>query len=227
LLRAASRERPDAGAEERVARALGLVGVSIPPSADRIAPKNTVAMATRWIIGGALGVVLAVGAYRVFVHGPATSSPPIAQPPAPPAIVQPPAVAASSETPAVAQAASADAVPIASSTPSAAAPAHAPNPSSTSSARPSLEAEIEALGAARRALDSGDAAGTLARLDRYAHDFPRGALSQEATVLRIEALSRAGRTAEARALGKRFLAQNPQSPHASRIRSLLGDTAAP
>ena len=46
-------------------------------------------------------------------------------------------------------------------------------------------------------------------------------LSQEATVLRVEALHAAGRDAEAARLGQRLLDTEPGSAHAKRIRSLL------
>jgi outer membrane protein assembly factor BamD (BamD/ComL family) len=65
----------------------------------------------------------------------------------------------------------------------------------------------------------------LAALRSYAREHPHGALRQEATLLRIEALHRAGDRARARALAERFLADNPNSPHAPRVRALGLDAA--
>jgi hypothetical protein len=62
-------------------------------------------------------------------------------------------------------------------------------PSPASSA---LADEIAALDGAREALASGDAPRALRALDAHDRAFPRGALSPEATVLRIEALARRG-----------------------------------
>ena len=47
-------------------------------------------------------------------------------------------------------------------------------------------------------------------------------MGPEATVLRVEALVRAGDRSAAARVGNAFLAGNPQSPYATRIRSLLG-----
>lgn len=85
----------------------------------------------------------------------------------------------------------------------------------------SLAAEVTAIDAARTALRNGDVAGCLNALDHYQHDFPHGLLGQEANVLRIEAMLRGNRPG-ARAAAERFLAANPSSPYATRIRSLLG-----
>jgi hypothetical protein len=75
---------------------------------------------------------------------------------------------------------------------------------------------------ARAALTRGDAA-TAARLaDEYDTRFPSGVLAQEATVVRIQTLVMRGDTASAHALGERFLVANPTSPHAARVRRLLG-----
>ena len=80
---------------------------------------------------------------------------------------------------------------------------------------------------ARAALASGDAA-TAARLaDEYDARFPSGVLGQEATVVRIQALVMRGDIASARVLGERFLAENGASPHAARVRRLLGIAPPP
>jgi outer membrane protein assembly factor BamD (BamD/ComL family) len=47
-------------------------------------------------------------------------------------------------------------------------------------------------------------------------------LGTEAAVLRIEALSQNGDATHAKALAESFLAKNPNSPYAARLRSLTG-----
>lgn len=85
---------------------------------------------------------------------------------------------------------------------------------------PSLAAEVAALDRARKALDSDDPKTALFLLEAYER---RGAqrLAAEATLLRIEALARAGRTREADALARAFLAANPGSPLVDRAREFL------
>lgn len=85
-----------------------------------------------------------------------------------------------------------------------------------------LPREVELLDDARGALQRGSATEALSALDRYAREFPRGRLSTEALVLRIDALARAGRASEAKSLGERFLSTSPNSPHAARIRKAIG-----
>ena len=65
-------------------------------------------------------------------------------------------------------------------------------------------------------------AGTLRALDDYQTQFPHGDLAPEALVLRIEALVRSGQQGAADKLGRDYLARNPGSPHAHKIRTLLG-----
>jgi outer membrane protein assembly factor BamD (BamD/ComL family) len=84
-----------------------------------------------------------------------------------------------------------------------------------------LAYEIAALDTARSALRARQPARALAAVDDYARRFPRGVLAQEATVVRIEALTALGNRAEAERLGRSFLALHPGSPLAQRVRSVL------
>jgi len=98
-------------------------------------------------------------------------------------------------------------------------------PSSTAeptSPTTSVHAELATLEQARSALAAGDPAHALSILDSYGATFPRAAMAPEATVLRIEALVRAGDRPAATRVGEAFLASHPQSPYAARVRSLLG-----
>lgn len=93
--------------------------------------------------------------------------------------------------------------------------------------RSTLTEEIALLDRAREAIARGSASSALAALDEHDRSFPGAALGPEATVLRVEALSLRGDRAAATRLGRAFLAVHPESPHASRLRSLLGASAAP
>lgn len=85
----------------------------------------------------------------------------------------------------------------------------------------SLPAEIAALDRARRSLESGDPAQALAQADAYEARYPSGTFSEEAEVVRIEALVKRGDRTRAASVGQRFLAAHPASPHAPRIRAIL------
>jgi TolA-binding protein len=92
----------------------------------------------------------------------------------------------------------------------------------------SLAQEIASLDHVRKLLGAGDAAQALRALRRHARGYPQGALQQEAELLQIEALTRAGEPAQARARAAQFLTQHPDSPHGPRVRSLLaGADGAP
>jgi hypothetical protein len=86
----------------------------------------------------------------------------------------------------------------------------------------SLADEVAQLQKAKLALKGGSPAQALAELGTYSQRFPRPMLGAEATVLRIEALSQSGDAARARTLAEGFLAKNPNSPYAARLRNLTG-----
>ena len=84
-----------------------------------------------------------------------------------------------------------------------------------------LAEEIIALDQARQTLKT-QPAHALELLDEYVGRFPSGELRPEALVLRIDALVRSERRQAAEALGNEYLSGNPRSPHAKRIRTLMG-----
>jgi hypothetical protein len=83
----------------------------------------------------------------------------------------------------------------------------------------SLPEEIAALDRARTALSGGDASSALRAIDEYERVLHGTRLMTEATLLRIEALSRSNRAAEASTLAARFVRENPGSALADRARS--------
>lgn len=101
--------------------------------------------------------------------------------------------------------------------PSAAMPPAPP----ASSAPASLNDELSALKVASSALSAGDPRAALAALDRYDHVLKGQKMRAEATLLRIEALERAGQAQTASALARRFVEQNPGSPLVDRARSFV------
>jgi hypothetical protein len=149
-----------------------------------------------------------------------------------PASASSPSTAAAAVAPAEVPTPVASSVSADESTP--AAPSRAgrwtPEPSKGSGPPPSgdLRAEIDLIDRARAALRAGDTSEALDLLGRHAVRFSHGALAPEETALRVEALMRGGRTAEARAYARRFIAANPASPLSERLRRLVNAaTTAP
>lgn len=95
-----------------------------------------------------------------------------------------------------------------------------PTPGSPAQKPPDLAAEVAALDKARKQMEE-DPDAALDALSQYGDDFKGGALVQEAEVLRIESLARAGKKKEARAAAASFLARHSTSPAAGRVRALL------
>jgi outer membrane protein assembly factor BamD (BamD/ComL family) len=78
---------------------------------------------------------------------------------------------------------------------------------------------------ARSALARGDTTAALAELDNFARGPGWRRLAVEASLLRIEALARAGRRDEARNLAKRFVEQHPNNPLVDRARTFANPPA--
>ena len=97
---------------------------------------------------------------------------------------------------------------------------------SAAPATPSLSDEIRNLDRARTRLGANDPAGALQLLDEYDRRGRRGRLADEATLLRIEALARAGRKGDAEGLAKRFVRANPDSSLSDRARGFIADSGA-
>jgi hypothetical protein len=103
-------------------------------------------------------------------------------------------------------------------------PAFAPV-AAASSSEPDVEAsigrEIALLDQVRRAIGNGSAGRAVALLDRY-ESMPRsGTLDQEATLLRVRALSALGAHGAAANVARGFLARHPESRHAGSLQALV------
>jgi Outer membrane lipoprotein len=97
-----------------------------------------------------------------------------------------------------------------------------PPPNTTPPPGTALSSEVALLDLARTALAGHDPKSALAALGNYDRAFPRGALAQEATLMRIDALLQAGDRAGAVALADAFLRADPRGPYAKRVRDMLG-----
>jgi hypothetical protein len=86
-----------------------------------------------------------------------------------------------------------------------------------------VQAEVAELERVRAAVRSGQGAAARALVASYRQKFPagKGVLGSEAFVLEIEA-NALDRPAEARRMAESFLARNPSSPLANRVRRAGG-----
>jgi len=82
--------------------------------------------------------------------------------------------------------------------------------------------EARLVSHARSALNAGNVAQAMQSLQVARSRFQNGVLVQEREALWIEALARSGQRSAAAELGQAFLRAHPSSPHAARVRNVLG-----
>ena len=148
----------------------------------------------------AVGVCLALAAAAVLLLRPKDSNPGISAEPSVVAHARPEPKSAPST-----DATSNHAPPVVPSLAVTAKPTPGLVPVPVPPAPASLSDELSALKVASNALSAGDAKSALAALDRYDRVLKGQKLRAEATLLRIEALSRAGQTQAASTLAQRFV----------------------
>jgi hypothetical protein len=85
-----------------------------------------------------------------------------------------------------------------------------------------LREQIALVDNARTAVTTGAGHRALEILRRYQNKYPKGSFQPEVQVLRIEALAKLGRMAEARTLAKQFIAEHAGSPLADRVARTTG-----
>lgn len=239
LLRSARGDGPSPHARRKTMVALGLAGgvgagvtaATATGAASTMAKSSATAALAKWIGMGVIGGIVTVGTVEVVQT---KSAPAVTQSAAinagPGAKMKP----AKGLAPAAVNVPAAEPAPIEAEAPApaieepaakpSAAPIEAPRATARPADKPTLADEVAALDAARVALSSGNAAAALRALDDHDRRFPGGVLGMEATVLRIEALVARGDRASASRLGRAFLDAHPRSPHASRVRTLIGAT---
>jgi outer membrane protein assembly factor BamD (BamD/ComL family) len=84
-----------------------------------------------------------------------------------------------------------------------------------------VNAPLAQLGAIREALTAHDSPRALRMLDDFDRQFPASNLSEEVTVLRIDALVDSGRLVEASNLASRFLKGHPKSAYGEHVGSKI------
>jgi hypothetical protein len=202
--------------EARLAPLIG-TGVSGAPSVAKPLAGAPATAATAVKVGALVAAVAGVGTAWVVLSGPTHTA---ATPPAPPAAIAAPAPAAPA-----APTADLGAPPSEPTAP----PVDAPRPSPPSeganspSRRPNPEAtvsEADLLGQAQVALRS-DPGKALSLAEKHRSAFPHGMLVQEREVLAIEALTRLGRSSQAKARAAAFLDAYPRSAYRSKVQGLV------
>lgn len=78
--------------------------------------------------------------------------------------------------------------------------------------------ELQLMNGAEAALASGDTERAFSLLYEHATKFPKGRLLRQRQAVHVETLCRVGKIAEAREETSDFLAQDPASPLAARVR---------
>lgn len=228
LLDAAGSEAPPPELVLGMRQALGFTSLSVPPAAA-LAAKSGMA---GWVSAGVAVTVLGAGAaFLMFSRSPAEPlsprpalvAPTVAAPPAPPANPAAGQASEASNAPAPARAALSANSGVASVDTVAPSAARAKaQPATPSDAKRDLREEIELIDAARAAVARRAPDAALESLRRYFTNYPRGAFTPEAQVLRIEALEQSGRHAQASSLASSFLARHPDSPLAERVARSVG-----
>jgi hypothetical protein len=250
LFAAAREERPDRELSDRVQRATAPGGDAMAGSGERAREAHAALVRRPWLMRGLLAAIVCGGlAALVLVsrthdavlisaeRAPSVAAKPAALPSAQ-AVAPPEAPAASATDTGSDPTASAPRstatpapppahdVPRRAPRPNAAQPAPAHERAAAPASTPTLSNELGALKQIRQALRNGDGRAALVLLDRYDGGEYGSSLALEARVLRVEALDAVGRRAEAEALARRFVRDNPDSPLAERAQRFI-DRAAP
>lgn len=231
LLRAATNERPTRELSERMARGIGVALPTIGAGgAVSLTAKSTAAAKAAvssssflpWISGG-LAAALAVGGLVALQSNAAPDGAPALRAPSSTALKAAPELAAPPLLPATDP--PTDASPPIADDAATKRPGSPPSQRSRTSATASELAEQVALvDAARAALGSGRAEHALGIVYEYQATYPRGTFRPEVAAIKIEALLKLGRKAEARASAERFATAYGPGPLAERVRRLADIT---
>jgi hypothetical protein len=218
MLEAALQKKPSAKASARMATALGVTAATVGTAtaattlAAGAAASNTTAAAGAtavwpWVSIGVLGLVVAgaVVGTRAGRHSqePRAVSPAVTAP-----VLPAPTPNAATEAPAV----------VTESPPHAAASQR----NRVATGTPDLGDQVAFIDSARAAISTGAGRRALEILRRYQDKYPAGSFRPEASALKVEALMKLGREAEARALAQRFIAENRGSLLARRVADVAG-----
>jgi len=226
LLDAVAHEEPSAELSQRMAAAVGISAAvigsvaggaaaakaasEVAAAAKAAAGKAGVTLLWPWISAGV--VVLAIAGAVVGTRASKTSERPPRS--SPPAVERPaaPATPLEADKP----------VPSEQSESPSNATAAAPSRRRSAGASVDLGDQIAIMDSARAAVTAGTAERALELLRRYQEKYPAGSFRPEAGALRIEALVKLGRNAEARSLAERFVSEHKVSPLADRVARIAG-----
>ena len=215
LLRAARNDDPPRGAEERALEAMGF-GAAFAARTALAAPSAGI-LAGRWagpIKMAAVAAAVAAGVGGTWLAWSRRA------PPAPARAASGIMTTAPAPAPAPASAPAPAPAP-------ASAPALAPAPALVPGLHPSpLSSEVSLVQQAAHAVAERDPAVALRILDTVRRDYPHGLLTEEAGVLRVQALAQVGRSTEAKALARTLLDAHPEGVLAARLRSVLAAQGA-
>jgi hypothetical protein len=216
LLDAAACEQPPPALSQRMAVGIG-VSAAVLGAAHSTTALATGAAAPKaaagssgllaWVSGAVVAV--AVGGAIVATR-PGTTSAPQARRPSPALSAARPAAPAATAPASVVPVSAAEASPRVT----------VPIPAQVN--RAGLRGQIALLDAARAAVSAGEGGRALEILGQYERKYPAGSFHPEATALRIEALTKVGRNAEARALAQRFVAAHGAGPLSDRVARVAG-----
>jgi hypothetical protein len=242
LLRSVSQDGLDDTQTEALARALGLSGAPIAgaaptpgeaPTPGAASPSPGILGSSKWALTFVAGMVVGAAVLDWGIDRTPKAPLPAATVPAPaPSPRAETAVPTAEAAPTTPEAVSVSLLPEARPEPSSPRPGRepagarasgAPAPSSSSD----LAAETRALERVRVALGEHRVVDARAGLGSYERSFPQKLLANEARVLEIETLYAEGRRVEGEAAAHAFLASSPDSPYASRVRSLVAGPALP
>ena len=225
LLESAARDHSAPGAEQRALQALGatagitLVGAAAQASAAT-SSQWTGVLIVKWLgLGLTLGVATLTSAEYIAqrMTEPRAVSQPVrmAAPRAAPQKAQPVALAVDVLPPK-----SAEAEKVPRSPAARVAALGLPSADVRESSSGPASEQLRALQVIRATLAERAPERALSLLDAFDQRYRSSALSEEAAVLRVEALADAGH-ADARSMGQRFLQKYPASAYFSRVRSKL------
>lgn len=214
MLGAAREEMPDERLLQRTLLAVGTGAAVVGVTSAGTSSLST--LAAKWFGIGAIGGVVTMGAAVGVEHALASK---VETPPSSVVVEAPKAVQVAPKPRAIEAPLAAPEPPPTAKLP--AAPASAPR-AETKETEPSIEAELSAIDDARAALARGDNTRALSLVAAYEHQSGPKRMGQEALAIRMEAQSRSGDVAGARASAERLLAQSPNGPQAARARQILG-----
>ncbi|MBN2573904.1 MAG: hypothetical protein JXP73_05000 [Deltaproteobacteria bacterium] len=220
LLGAAANERPSPEMSARMAQAigasaaaLGVAAVAKELAAEAVASKATAGVGATavwpWIAAGVLGLAVAgtIIGVQSWKDSPTEPRPAASQTMAP--AVAPPLPGSPAQG------------NVRAAEPSAGASVPAPR-GRVAPAVGVLREQIALLDAARVAIADGSSGRALDLLRRYQERYPAGSFLPEAAALKVEALVKLGRNAEARRLAERFVADHRGTVLADRVSRIAG-----